>query len=108
MTFDANRVILMFWDDHADGTHNTTLAARRAGTSSAINDRYSALWYGLDNFAFDGLTGIKTMRFTVNGELEDQDGLGFVVDDRVLFSASSCLFSPHPLAGRLDVAVRLL
>ncbi|KAJ7874806.1 heme peroxidase, partial [Mycena olivaceomarginata] len=106
MTFDANRVILMYWDDHAGGTHNTTLAARRAGTSSAINGRYSASWYGLDNFAFDGLAGIKTMRFTVDGELEDQDGLGFAVDDRVLFSASSCLFSPHPLAGRLDVAVR--
>lgn len=98
----------MLWDDHVGGTHNTTLKVNRAGRSGAILDRYSALWYSLVNFAFDGVAGIETMRFTVNGQLEDQDGIGFAVQDSVLFSERSCLFSPHPVSARMDIAVRLL
>lgn len=101
-------MVLMLWDDHVGGTHNTTLAVRRAGSSAAILDRYEALWYGLDNFVLDGVAGIKTMRFTVNGQFEDQGGIGFAVQDSVIFSQSSCLFSPSPVSARMDIAVRLL
>ncbi|KAJ6574935.1 heme peroxidase [Mycena capillaripes] len=106
MTADTSRVVVMLWDDHVGATHNTTLAARRLGTSFAINSRYSAAWYGLDSFAFDAIAGITNMRFTVNGQLEDQGGIGFAIQDSVLFSQSSCLFSPHPISARIDVAVR--
>ncbi|KAJ7225026.1 heme peroxidase [Mycena rebaudengoi] len=105
-TAEESPVVLMLWDDHVGGTHNTTLKVNRAGRSGAILDRYSALWYSLVNFAFDGVAGIETMRFTVNGQLEDQDGIGFAVQDSVLFSESSCLFSPHPVSARMDIAVR--
>ncbi|KAJ7185156.1 heme peroxidase [Mycena haematopus] len=105
-TTDTSLIVVMLWDDHDGATHNTTLPALRAGLSSAINDVYSAAWYGLDAFTFDGVAGITTLRFTVNGELKDQNGLGFPVQDSVLFSMSSCLFSPHPISARIDIAVR--
>ncbi|KAF7362149.1 Peroxidase [Mycena venus] len=105
-TTDTSLVVMMLYDDHAGATHNTTLAPRRLGTSFAINARYGAAWYGLDSFTFDGVAGIKNMRFSVNGKLEDQDGIGFAVQDSVLFSQSSCLFSPHPVSARIDIAVR--
>ncbi|KAJ7838158.1 heme peroxidase [Mycena leptocephala] len=105
-TAEESPVVLMLWDDHVGGTHNTTLAVRRAGSSAAILDRYEALWYGLDNFVLDGVAGIKTMRFTVNGQFEDQGGIGFAVQDSVIFSQSSCLFSPSPVSARMDIAVR--
>lgn len=105
MTTDASRVVVMLWDDHAGVTQNTTLQPRRLGTSFAINSRYTAAWYGLDSFTFDAIAGITKMRFTINGQLEDQGGIGFAMQDSVLFSQSSCLFAPNPLSARIDVAV---
>jgi hypothetical protein len=43
----------------------------------------------------------------VGNKLEDQGGRGFTVDDRIAFSASSCLSSEDPITGRFDIAVRL-
>lgn len=45
------------------------------------------------------------MRFTVDGKVEDQGGVGFAVEDGYVFSASSCLTSTNPIAGRFDIAV---
>ncbi|KAF7375896.1 Peroxidase [Mycena sanguinolenta] len=103
---NTSMAVVMLWDDHNGATNSTTLPARRLGTSSAINDLYKATWYGVDELTFDGVAGITTMRFTVNGDLEDQNGLGFPVQDSVLFSTSSCSFSRNPILARIDVAVR--
>ncbi|KAF7375895.1 Peroxidase [Mycena sanguinolenta] len=103
---NTSMAVVMLWDDHNGATNSTTLPARRLGTSSAINDLYKATWYGVDALTFDGAAGITTMRFTVNGEPEDQNGLGFPVQDSVLFSTSSCSFSRNPILARIDVAVR--
>ncbi|KAJ6497776.1 heme peroxidase [Mycena sanguinolenta] len=103
---NTSMAVVMLWDDHNGATFNTTLPARRLGTSSAINDLYQATWYGVDELTFDGVAGITNMRFTVNGELEDQNGLGFPVQDSVLFSTSSCVSSHSPILARIDVAVR--
>ncbi|KAF8170340.1 heme peroxidase [Mycena galopus ATCC 62051] len=105
-TTDTSLVVVMLWDDHNGATYNTTLPALRLGTSFAINSLYSAAWYGLSTFTFDGVAGITNMNFTINGQLEDQGGLGFAMQDSVLFSLSSCLISPNPISARIDVAVR--
>jgi hypothetical protein len=55
----------------------------------------------------DPEAGVLSMSFTVDGKLEDQDGVGFAVDDRIAFSNSSCLISVVPLKGRFDIGVRL-
>ncbi|KAF8175627.1 heme peroxidase [Mycena galopus ATCC 62051] len=106
-TTNTSLPVVMLWDDHNGATHNSTmLQPQRSGISSAVNGRYSAAWYGLDEFTFDGVAGITTMRFDVNGQIEDQGGLGFPMQDSVLFSTSSCLRSPDPISGRMDIAVR--
>jgi hypothetical protein len=59
--------------------------------------------------SLDAAAGITKMRFTVDDELEDQDGLGFPLQDSVVLAASSCLnFSFNgSLSGRVDIAVRV-
>ncbi|KAJ7708335.1 heme peroxidase [Mycena rosella] len=108
MTADADRTVRLLWDDRAGGTGNATLPF--AGLSSAVAGRYSAAWYafnGTDNFIpLNATAGIKTMRFTVNDQLEDQGGVGFAVQDGVVFSETSCMTSQNPIAARFDVAVR--
>jgi hypothetical protein len=118
MPADPTRQVRLLWDDHTKGTHNATLPA--VGTSSAINGRYTAAWYGFqatsedageDRFLLlDAAEGIKTMRFVVNDKLEDQGGIGFAVEDRVVFSATSCVTArsaeDSPLSGRFDIGVR--
>jgi hypothetical protein len=47
------------------------------------------------------------MSFTVDGKLEDQGGIGFAVDDRIVFSQSSCIISDSPFLARFDVGVRV-
>ncbi|KAJ6521703.1 heme peroxidase [Mycena capillaripes] len=67
-------------------------------------------WAGASNrrasLALDPAEGITTMRFEVNGKVEDQDGVGFVVQDGYAFSTSSCMTSADPPKGRFDIAVR--
>jgi hypothetical protein len=55
----------------------------------------------------DPKAGILRMRFLLNGKLEDQ-GVGFAVQDGVVFSTSACLTSSDredPPKGRFDIAV---
>ncbi|KAJ7496653.1 heme peroxidase [Mycena latifolia] len=109
MTEDADRTVRLLWDDRTTNTHNATLPF--AGLSSAAGGRHSAAWYTLntteDNFlSLDANAGITNMRFSVNSKLEDQGGVGFAVQDGVVFSETSCTTSVTESTGRFDVAVR--
>ncbi|KAJ7210136.1 heme peroxidase [Mycena pura] len=111
-TLDETHTVNLLWDDHIGGTHNLSLPP--AGMSTSNGGRHSAAWYSiLDNggpLLLDAAVGIKSMRFVVDGKLEDQGGIGFPIQDGVLYSTSSCItagmqFFP-PFVGRFDVAVR--
>ncbi|KAJ7677545.1 hypothetical protein B0H17DRAFT_111783 [Mycena rosella] len=45
------------------------------------------------------------MRFMVDGKLEDQGGVGFAVQDAVVFSTTSCFFGNN-FTAQFNVAVR--
>ncbi|KAJ7496803.1 heme peroxidase [Mycena latifolia] len=90
MTEDADRTVRLLWDDHVGGTNNITLPFAGEMSRSSLDAR----------------AGITKMRFAVDNELEDQSGVGFLVNDGVVFSETSCATSLDPVAGRFDVAVR--
>ncbi|KAF7336114.1 Peroxidase [Mycena venus] len=102
-TADPNRSVSLQWDDNVGGTHNVSTQA--SGVSSAVAGRFTAAWYAF-NSTLDAVAGITSMRFLVDGKVEDQNGVGFAVQDGILYSKTSCLQSQNPLTGRLDVAVR--
>ncbi|KAJ7827249.1 heme peroxidase [Mycena olivaceomarginata] len=110
MAADPQRTVFMLLDDHAGGTRNVTLPA--AGVSTATGGRYNAAWYTLapqssTSLALDAAAGVTGMRFVVDGKLEDQGGVGFAVQDGVVFSDTSCYTSnQEPFKWRMDVAVR--
>ncbi|KAJ6488996.1 heme peroxidase [Mycena sanguinolenta] len=115
MTADPERTVFMLLDDHLGGTNNVTLIA--SGVSSAVGGRYTAAWYSFAPVAtapgpapvlsLNATAGITSMRFVVDGKVEDQDGVGFAVEDGVIFSETSCYTSlDPPFTGRFDVAVR--
>jgi hypothetical protein len=108
--------VRLLWDDHLGGTGNATLTA--SGVSSAAAGRYNASWYTFSPDPTnppDGLilllnasAGITSMRFVVEGTLEDQGGVGFAVQDGVVYSETSCSISQaSPSPWRMDVAVRI-
>ncbi|KAF7337432.1 Peroxidase [Mycena sanguinolenta] len=86
---------------------NTTLGF--AGLSST-GGKYSAVWYGfnatspLSFLSLDAIAGVTSLSFVVDNQLEDQDGLGFALQDGFMFSQTSCLFG-DPVVGKFDVAV---
>ncbi|KAJ7728259.1 heme peroxidase [Mycena metata] len=112
MTLDETHAVNLLWDDHIGGTHNLSL--HPAGVSTSTGGLHSAAFYSiLDNggpLLLDAAAGIKNMRFVVDGKLEDQGGIGFPVQDGVLYSTSSCITSGMqffpPFTGRFDIAVR--
>ncbi|KAJ6536084.1 heme peroxidase [Mycena capillaripes] len=102
MRLDETHAVNLLWDDHIGDTHNLSLPP--AGVSTA------AFYSILDNggpLLFDAAAGIKNMRFVVDGKLEYQGGIGFPVQDGVLYSTSSCITSGMqffpPFTGRFDV-----
>ncbi|KAJ7290721.1 heme peroxidase, partial [Mycena rebaudengoi] len=105
---NPNRVALLLWNDHLGGVHNSTLTF--SGTTSYPNGVATGYIYG-DQLAHDGLSldaaaGITNMQFMLNGKLEDQGGVGFAVQDSVVFSTTSCFFDSNRTA-QYDVAVRV-
>ncbi|KAK7039880.1 peroxidase [Favolaschia claudopus] len=70
---------------------------------------YSSSWYSFSDSAeplsIDAAAGLKSLSFVVDGKLENQGGLGFAVEDRVMHSTSSCRL-PGDTTSRIDVAVR--
>ncbi|KAF7337433.1 Peroxidase [Mycena sanguinolenta] len=109
MTEDPTRTVSMLWDNHIGGTGNATLGF--AGLSSSTGGKYSAVWYGfnatspLSFLSLDAIAGVTSLSFVVDNELDDQDGLGFALQDGFMFSQTSCLFG-DPVVGKFDVAVR--
>ncbi|KAF8194048.1 heme peroxidase [Mycena galopus ATCC 62051] len=99
VTDDPSRIVRLLWNDHLGHTHNATLALEDSGPGQPQ-------WYlfAEDFLALDPAAGVTTMRFNVNGTLEDQGGRGFPVQDDVVFSSSSC-FNPDG-TGRVDIGVR--
>ncbi|KAJ7910402.1 heme peroxidase [Mycena leptocephala] len=111
MTQGTSSAVRMLWDDHVGGTNNITLSAQGRFTNSG--GRHMGAFYAFSPvpqqfLSIDAAAGITKMRFTVDDELEDQDGLGFPLQDSVVLAASSCLnFSFNgSLSGRVDIAVR--
>ncbi|KAF8215620.1 heme peroxidase [Mycena galopus ATCC 62051] len=110
MTEDVGRKVVLLWDDHIGGTHRARLGF--AGISTAAAGSYTAAWYAFNSTAgipFQALkakAGITRMSFVVDGITEDQDGVGFAVQDGVVFSNSSCATTQDPYSGRFDVGVR--
>ncbi|KAF8186579.1 heme peroxidase [Mycena galopus ATCC 62051] len=110
MTEDPNRIVNMLWDDHVGGTGNATLGF--AGLGSSTGGKYTAAFYGFnaaDATSFlplDAAAGVQSLSFVVNGQLEDQGGLGFAIQDGFMFSQTSCRIADPP-TGRIDVAVRI-
>ncbi|KAJ7186110.1 heme peroxidase [Mycena filopes] len=116
VTKDAVPVVSMQWEDRTSGANNVSLAADHS--TGFGGGRFQSLFYAFNHTgdANDGLdvgflalapaVGITSMSFTVDGKLEDQGGVGFAVEDRVVFALSSCLTSADPPKGRFDIAVR--
>ncbi|KAJ6488990.1 heme peroxidase [Mycena sanguinolenta] len=114
MAADAQRIVNLLWGDHIGSGGNVTMPA--SGVSTGAGGRYIAAWYSFAPLPFDGPTflsldpaaGITSMRFVVDGILEDQGGVGFAVQDGVVFSETSCYTSnlPSTPEWRIDVAVR--
>ncbi|KAJ7615867.1 hypothetical protein FB45DRAFT_1106615 [Roridomyces roridus] len=107
--------VQMLWDDHLGGTGNATL--QFGGTGKAMGGHISSAWYGFNTsdpsntiMGLDPTAGVERLRFVVNGEVEDQGGVGFAVQDAYMFSQTSCVrtfnASTGVTTGRLDVAVR--
>jgi hypothetical protein len=107
---ETDQPVQILLDDHFGGVHNMTLLP------TEISNNGLTTWYPFNGTADDGIgflsinaaTGIKSMRFIVNGKLEDQGGIGFPVQDALAFSTTSCR---TPSSGRptakFDVAVSL-
>ncbi|KAJ6457968.1 putative L-ascorbate oxidase [Mycena sanguinolenta] len=106
---NSTRTVNILWEDHNGGTGNSSLVF--AGVSSSTGGKYTAAWYGFNPsspfqfLSLDPVAGVKSLSFVVDGKLEDQNGLGFAVQDAYMFSKTSCS-SGAPVTGRLDVAVR--
>ncbi|KAJ6482918.1 heme peroxidase [Mycena vitilis] len=111
-TNDPSRIVRLLWDDHAGSEHNITLPAN--GQISTSGGRNTAALYQFsppDQFdtplSLNATAGITTMRFVVDGKLEDQGGVGFALQDSVVLNASSCLdFTDSGITGRMDIAIR--
>ncbi|KAF7351709.1 Peroxidase [Mycena sanguinolenta] len=105
---DPSPTITMLLEDHTGGTGNITLEF--VGNSSSTGGKYSAAWYTfnatdrLNNLYLDAAAGVKSLSFVIDGKLENQNGLGFPIQDAFLFSKTSCQVGF--LSGRIDVAVR--
>ncbi|KAJ7311512.1 heme peroxidase [Mycena albidolilacea] len=110
LTDNPNRVALLLWDDHLGGVHNSTLLSSLEAVGSFPDGVSTSYIFGGDDFgglSLDAAAGITTMRFMVDGKVEDQGGVGFAVQDAVVFSTTSCFFSNNRTA-QYNVAVRVL
>ncbi|KAJ6474849.1 heme peroxidase, partial [Mycena sanguinolenta] len=106
LTDNPDRVVQLLWDDHLGGVHNSTLDSSLASVGSYPHG--VATWYIFGNYSsgilLDAAAGITNMRFMVDGQLKDQGGVGFAVQDAVVFSTTSCFFENN-LQVRNDVNV---
>ncbi|KAK7018337.1 peroxidase [Favolaschia claudopus] len=109
---DATRSVAIQLEDHS-GKQSEKFPMSADRISETLGGRVTSAWYAFNHsdsgapaLSIDPAAGITKMRFIVNGKMEDQGGVGFAVQDSVVFSTSSCTTSNNPLKGRFDVAVR--
>ncbi|KAF8188886.1 heme peroxidase, partial [Mycena galopus ATCC 62051] len=109
-TEDATRTVSLNWETHTGTTGSTKM--NFIDTSSSTGGKYTATWYGFNSSVFgdmpvllDPVAGVTSFSFEINGQLENQNGVGFAVQDAYMFSATSCQ-GGAPVTGRIDVAVR--
>ncbi|KAJ7189237.1 heme peroxidase [Mycena filopes] len=110
LTANANRIAELHWDDHLGGTHNSTLLSSSESTVTYPNGVATGYLFGPRTdagqlLALDPAAGIKNMHFVVDGEVMNQGGVGFAVQDGFAFSRTSCFYDNNRTA-RYDVAVR--
>ncbi|KAJ7673937.1 heme peroxidase [Mycena polygramma] len=114
-TQNTHTSVSLLYTSHTGATHNHTLTFSGEGTNAP--GRPSTAWYAFDDppLSLDASAGVTSISFLVDGKMEDQKGRGFKVQDGVVFSASSCLFSSPAggndkragtEVGRVDVGVR--
>ncbi|KAJ6452488.1 heme peroxidase [Mycena sanguinolenta] len=106
-TTNTKSNVNMLWKDHAGGTSNRTMTP--SGPSSSTGGKYNAAWYSITSANFlsiDPAAGVTSLSFLVDGQLEDQNGLGFAIQDGFMLSKTSCQISPKAKPARFDVAVR--
>ncbi|KAJ7280746.1 heme peroxidase [Mycena rebaudengoi] len=107
-------VVRVLWTDRAgvnNPANNVETVFDRVSKSMAgriINNWYAFKGTSItpEFIPLDPEAGVLSMSFTVDGKLEDQGGIGFAVDDRIVFSQSSCIISDSPFLARFDVGVR--
>ncbi|KAJ7027310.1 heme peroxidase [Mycena alexandri] len=105
---DPTRTVRLFYADHASTAYKHNVTLKSAGVTNGGRG-ITAAWYTFSPFVpINASKGIGRMRFVVDGKVEDQGGVGFVLRDDVVLSGTSCLTNSDTsnLAGRLDVAVR--
>ncbi|KAK7038552.1 peroxidase [Favolaschia claudopus] len=105
----TSRSVRLLYTTHLGTTGNVTLGD--AGISSSTGNKYTSSWYSFNaSFPFsflgiDAVAGVTSLSFLIDGKLENQGGLGYAVQDGVLFSSTSCTI-PGGKTVRFDVAVR--
>jgi hypothetical protein len=107
---ETDQSVQILLDNHFRGVHNLNMTL----LPTEISNNGLTTWYPFNGTADDGIgflsinasAGIKSMRFIVDGKVEDQGGIGFPVQDALSFSTTS---RRTPSSGRptakFDVAV---
>lgn len=109
----------MRWTDHSGSEKAAPLSHTPDMVSTALGGRRWGLWYNVSApfVALDATAALGAVRFEIDegdgaGEprVEDQHGLGFVLQDTIMWAASTCIVfggeQGSPSAGRMDIAVR--
>ncbi|KAF7369579.1 Peroxidase [Mycena venus] len=102
---NLSRVVRMLWDDRSGSTSTANNITLSTGSIIPIGSRHTATWYFFNLFPLSASSGVSSIRFVVDGKLEDQQGKGFAVNDDLVFANSSCSM-PADGTGTFDVAVR--
>ncbi|KAJ7663492.1 hypothetical protein B0H17DRAFT_1211667 [Mycena rosella] len=110
-TLKLSGLVRLWGDNRAGAAGNATLVDDHQSTSMGC---IPSAWYAFNSsnsgppaVLVNATAGITRLRFTVDEKMEDQGGVGFAVQDGVVFSASSGLMKTgFPSAGRFDIAVR--
>ncbi|KAJ7032746.1 heme peroxidase [Mycena alexandri] len=101
---NTTQTVRMLWDDRANGRNNATLILSGVSPSGV---RHTVGWYDTPLLTLNAAAGITNMRFLVDGRLENQGGVGFAIQDDLIWSRSSCVYTNTSItSGRFEIAVR--
>ncbi|EJD44732.1 hypothetical protein AURDEDRAFT_35480, partial [Auricularia subglabra TFB-10046 SS5] len=97
MTENAKRVVQMRWADRegktADG-NSSALGHTPEMVTTALGGKRTAVWYNVPaGVMLDAARGPSKFWYTADGVVHDQHGLGFPIQDAVMWSASTCAVS---------------